>query len=71
MCIVKIGEGVYINVERVTFVTKGRKDKIVVHFSVGSGEYSGGVNTRLELKGQEAANFLRWLDANSEKATTA
>jgi hypothetical protein len=67
MCIVKVGEDVYINVERVTFVQRTR-NTVVVHFAVGAGENVR--FTELKLQGQEAETFLRWLDANSERATT-
>ena len=63
MNIVKVGEGRYINVDRMTHVEPKRRGRLLVHFAVGG-------DTPLfhatELEADEAATFTRWLDLHSQ-----
>lgn len=65
MKFVKVGDRTYINVDRITYVKKGRKQRIEVHLGEGGGD-KGELAYYVVLDGQEALNFIRWLDANSE-----
>lgn len=65
MSIVKIAEGKYINVDRVTYVEPKRGGRVMVHFAVGGGDI-GGPSCELKLDEQESIHFLRWLDSRAE-----
>ncbi len=65
MNIVKVSDGKYINVDRVTFVEPKRRGQLVVHFSVAGGDWVDSSCT-LKLEQEEAAIFLRWLDGHSQ-----
>ncbi len=65
MNLVKVGDGKYINVDRMTYAEKGRKGEIVVQFSVGGVLFQP--SCYVTLKEQEALDFIRWLDASSKE----
>ena len=65
MNLVKVGDSKYINVDRITYVKKGRKERIEVHFVAGGGD-KGELSYYVIPEGQEALNFIHWLDTNSE-----
>jgi hypothetical protein len=65
MTIVKVGIERYINVDRMTYVEPGRKGRLTVHFDVGGGDI-GGPHCLLALEGDEAEDFKRWLDGQSQ-----
>ena len=67
MNVVKVGSDRYVNIDRVTYVEPGRKNRLVVHFDVGGGNIEG-PSCRMELEGAEADAFRRWLDVRSEDA---
>lgn len=67
MNLVKVGDGTYINVDRMTFTERGRKETLAVHFAVGGGSMAGPA-CFVTLKGQEASDFIHWLDARSKEA---
>lgn len=69
MTIIKVGEGRYINVDRITHVEPGNKGKLTVHFAVGAGDY-GGPRCCMKMEGNEAQCFTKWLDAQSRKSET-
>ena len=68
MTLVKLGEGKYVNVDRMTHVEPGRRHKLVVHFGVGGGDIAG-PSCQTTLEAEEARAFTQWLDAHSDDAT--
>jgi hypothetical protein len=65
MTIIKVSENKYINVDRMTCVTPGMKEGIlVVHFDVGGGGYLGPSCT-VTLEGEEVEVFKRWLNTQA------
>lgn len=68
MTLVKLGEGKYVNVDRMTYVEAGRRRKLVVHFDVGGGDIAG-PSCQTALEAEEAQAFTQWLDAHSDDAT--
>jgi len=67
MTIVQVGDGKYINVDRITYVEPGRKGRLEVHFDVGGGDVAG-PKCRMTLESDEADILLRWLDARSRES---
>ena len=65
MKLVKVGDSKYITVARLRYVRKGRKERIEVHLGEGGGD-KGELASYVILEGQEALNFIHWLDTNSE-----
>ena len=67
MKLLKVGNGKYVNTDRITYIEAGKRDKVTIMFQ---NEVSGGgigiPRSYLELKGAEAEDFLRWLDTNSQ-----
>jgi len=67
MKLLKVGNGRYVNTDRITYIEAKKRDKVIIMFQ---NEVSGGgigmPPSYLELKGSEAEDFLRWLEANSE-----
>lgn len=69
MRIVKISNDRYINVENVTHVSARADGSLIVAFIVPpeANKTGLGIDTAfIVLKDQEAMNFKRWLDTNSE-----
>jgi len=64
---VKVNDGKYINVDRMTYAEADRKMRLTVHFAVGGGDYVG-ASCSLRLEQPEAEVFQRWLDSRSENA---
>ena len=67
MKLLKVGNGKYVNTDRVTYIQAKKRDKVIIMFQ---NEISGGgpgiPPSYLELKGSEAEDFIRWLESNSE-----
>ncbi len=67
MKLLRVAEGKYVNTERITYIAK-RKDKVIIQFQNEVSAGGIGIPTSyLELKGEEAERFLRWLEANAER----
>ena len=67
MKLLKVGNGKYVNTERITYIEAKRRDKVVIQFQ--NEVTAGGIGippSYLELKGSEAEDFLRWLETHSE-----
>ncbi len=65
MTIIKVGDGKYINVDRMTYVEPGRKGRLVVYFNVGGGP---GPPCCMTLEENEAELFKRWLDGRNQNS---
>lgn len=65
MTIVKVAEGKYINLDRVTYIEPKRGGRLIVHFAVGGGDI-GGPSCEIKLDEDEAAHLIRWLDRRAE-----
>lgn len=67
MKLLKVGNGKYVNTDRITYVEARRRDKVLIMFQ---NEVSGGgigiPPSYLELKGSEAEDLLQWLETNSQ-----
>ena len=64
----KVGDGKYVNTERITYIEAKKRDKVIIQFQ--NEVTAGGIGippSYLERKGAEAEDFLRWLDTHSEK----
>ena len=61
MTIVKVAQGKYINVDRMTFVEPKRGGQLLVHFAAGGGDL-GGPFCQTKLDQGEAEQFVQWLD---------
>mgnify|MGYP006865053018 CR=1 FL=1 len=61
MNIIKVSEGKYINLDRITYIETKRNGKVIVHFAVGGGDWVDAACT-LKLDQDEAAKVLNWLD---------
>jgi hypothetical protein len=71
MKLLKVGNGKYVNSERITYIEAKKRDKVIIQFH--NEVTAGGIGiptSYLELKGTEAEDFLRWLDTHSESALT-
>ena len=67
MKLLKVGSGKFVNPERITYIEAKKRDKIIIQFQNEVSAGGLGIPTSyLELKGEDAELFLRWLDANSE-----
>ena len=67
MKLLKVGDGKYVNTERITYIEAKKRDKVIIQFQ--NEVRAGGIGippSYLELKGSEAENFLRWLETHSE-----
>ncbi|MFC1633921.1 hypothetical protein ACFL5Z_03700 [Planctomycetota bacterium] len=67
MKLLKVGNGKYVNTERITYIEAKKRNKVIIQFQ--NEVTAGGIGiptSYLELKGPEAEDFLRWLDAHSE-----
>jgi hypothetical protein len=68
MKLLKVGNGKYVNTDRITYVEAKKRDKVIIQFH--NRLSTGGIgipSSYLELKGPEAEDFLRWLETNSER----
>ena len=67
MKLLKVGSGKFVNTERITYKEAKKRDKIIIQFQNEVSAGGLGIPTSyLELKGEDAELFLRWLDSNSE-----
>lgn len=68
MKLLKVGDGKFVNVDRITYVEAKRRDKVVIQFQ---NEVSGGgigiPPSYLVLRGGEAETFVMWLEQNTDK----
>jgi len=62
MAIVKVSDGKYINVARMTYTEPTRKGGLVVHFDVGGGDIAG-PSCCMKLEPGEASILQQFLDA--------
>ena len=67
MKLLKVGNGKYVNTERITYIEAKKHDKVIIMFQneVDAGGL-GIPSTYLELRGHEAEDFIRWLEINSD-----
>ena len=64
MTIVKVNDGKYINVARMTYTEPTRKGGMVVHFDVGGGDIAG-PSCYTKLEPGEASILQQFLDAQA------
>ena len=67
MELLKVGNGKYVNTERITYIEAKKRNKVIIQFQ--NEVTAGGIGippSYIEIKGPEAENFLRWLKKNSE-----
>jgi hypothetical protein len=64
MVIVKVNEGKYLNLARMTYTEPTRKGGLVVHFAVGGGDV-GGPSCYTKLEPSEASILQQFLDAQA------
>ena len=67
MKLLKVGNGKYVNTERITYIEAKKRDKVIIQFQ--NDVTAGGIgipSSYLDLRGVEAENFLQWLESNSE-----
>ncbi len=62
MLMVKVNDGKYINLNRITYTEPSRKGGLVVHFAVGGGDV-GGPSCYVKLEPSEASILRQCLDA--------
>jgi len=65
MTLVKVNDGKYINVDRMTYTEPRRNGGLVVHFDVGGGDVAG-PSCCMELEQSEASMLRQFLDAQME-----
>ncbi len=63
MVFVKVNDGKYINVARMTYTEPTRKGGLTVHFDVGGGDI-GGPSCCVKLEPGEASILQQFLDAS-------
>ena len=63
MTVVRVNEGKYINVDRMTYTEPSRNGGLVVHFDVGGGDVAG-PSCCMELEQSEASMLRQFLDGN-------
>ena len=69
MKLLKVGDGKYVNTERITYIEAKKRDKVIIMFQNEVSCATIGVPASfLELRGSEAEDFLRWLETNSDHA---
>jgi hypothetical protein len=67
MTIVKVNDGKYINLDRMTYTEPSKKGGLFVHFAVGGGAI-GGPSCWMELNQAEASTLRKFLDSQTSKA---
>jgi hypothetical protein len=68
MKLLAVGDGKYVNTERITYIRAKSRDKVIIQFQ--NEVYGGGIGippSYLEVKGRDAERLLAWLDANSDR----
>lgn len=68
MKLLAVGDGKYVNTERITYIHAKKKDKVIIQFH--NEVYGGGINippSYLEIKGAEAERLIQWLQTNAEQ----
>ena len=68
MNFLKVGDGKFINPDRVTYIEAKRRNKVLIQFQ--NEVSAGGLGVPmsfLELDGDEAEAFLRWLNSQEDK----
>jgi hypothetical protein len=66
MNLLEVGDGKYVNTDRITYINAVKKDKVIIMFQNEVG--IGGIGipaSYLELKGAEAQRLLQWLQTNA------
>ncbi len=67
MKLLKVGNGKYVNTERITYIEAKKRDKVIIQFQNDVTPATIGVpSSFLELKGPEAEDFIQWLENNSD-----
>jgi len=67
MKLLKVGNGKFVNTDRITYIEAKKNDKVIVQFqTVVDCGGMGRPSSFLELKGSEAQTLLQWLESNSE-----
>ena len=67
MKLLKVGNGKYVNTDRITYIEAKKRDKVIIMFQ--NKVHAGGIGippSYLELKGPDAEGLIRWLETNSE-----
>jgi hypothetical protein len=68
MKLLAVGDGKYVNPERITYIRVKSRDKVIIQFQ--NEVYPGGIgvpSSYLEVKGPDAERLLTWLQANSDR----
>ena len=61
--IVKVAEGKFINIDRMTYIEPHKKGHVIVHFAVGGGEFAES-SCNMTLEQQETEHFVQWLESH-------
>lgn len=67
MTIVKVNDGKYINLDRMTYIEPSKKGGMFIHFAVGGGAI-GGPSCWMELDQTEASIIQKFLESQTKKA---
>jgi len=67
MSIVKVNDGEYITLDRMTYTEPSRNGGLVVHFDVGGGDV-GGPSCCMKLDQTEASTLRQFWDSQTKKA---
>ena len=68
MNLLEVGDGKYVNTERITYIHAVKKDKVIIMFQNEVFPGSGGIPaTFLKIKGAEAEKLIQWLQTNAEQ----
>ena len=69
MKLLKVGNGKFVNTDRITYIEARKQDKVVIMFQNEPATGTSAVPASfLELKGIEAENFIQWLENNTDSA---
>jgi hypothetical protein len=69
MTIIKVNEGKFLNMERMTYTEPSKNGGMYVYFAVGGGDV-GGPSCYMKLDQSEALLLQEFLDAQKKKAST-
>ncbi|GEM_PF-3000922 len=68
MKLLYVGDGKYVNTERITYIDVRRPDKVIIQFQ--NEVSAGGIGippTYLEVKGPDAQALTGWLQSNADR----
>ncbi len=68
MKLLAVGDGKYINTDRITYIHAKKKDKVIIMFQNGVNVGGIGIpSSYLVIKGVQAEKLIQWLQTNSEQ----